>query len=78
MSTLSKQFNKGDEVQFSKKTMVYDTKKLTQFIVNEGARAEVIKDNDVGSIGSVVLKLKKENGTNIEIECNDQFLEKIN
>ena len=71
------QFFKGDKVKFTKKIIVFDESKSTQFFAEPGMTAEVVEDNDAGPIGSIVLRVKKEDGSEIIVEANDQFLEKI-
>ena len=72
--TKSINFKTGEIVKFSKKTRVYDLENKTEFFIPKGTTARVMLDQDAGAAGSCKIRLKKEDGSVVVAECDDQNL----
>jgi len=71
----NKNFKPNQIVRFKKKATVFDLDSKRAIQIPKGTTAEVILDEDVGTIGACKIKLKKQDGSVIVVETNDENLE---
>jgi len=68
----NKQYSPGQEVEFSKKSLVFEVESGESYQVNPGTKGRVVEDRDKGEIGSLWIQLEKEGGEKVIVRTDDK------